>query len=166
MERVGNLQDSRTKLTQEVAALLDGLRNLLAINATDLRGQFRILRNIRSLAYENMNQILHEALLLRAIDYLLQIYTQNIEWFWNPRQTGDSNEPDLRGMANKTILISAEATTSDEPQAKVDRRMQDTLTKLSTMQGDLFYFVETESMRRRAQTKVAKAGYNIKVVLC
>ncbi len=33
------------------------------------------------------------------------------------------------------------------------------------MPGDRYYFVRTESMRKRAATKVSKAGWAIKVVL-
>jgi hypothetical protein len=131
----------------------------------DIDTNLRVLRQIRSLAYEDTNQILHEALLLKAIEYLQNEHTQSIDWSWNPRQTGDSVEPDLQGKRSQEILISAEATTSEDPQGLIDQRMRKTLKKLSSMPGELFYFVQSERMRKRALTKISKAAYQIRVVL-
>jgi hypothetical protein len=41
--------------------------------------------------------------------------------------------------------------------------MAHTLQKLQAMPGERFYFVRTESMQQRAQTKVQKAGYAISI---
>jgi hypothetical protein len=165
LKPVGDPEQVKVHLADEVATLLSALRNILGLEVRELGTNLHTLRQVRSHAYEDTNQILHEALLLRAIDYLQPKYTQPIEWFWNPRQTGDSNEPDLQGFNSADVLVSAEATTSDEPQAAVDKRMKRTLRKLSSMKGDLYYFVETEAMQKRAQTKVSRANYQITVVV-
>ncbi len=42
--------------------------------------------------------------------------------------------------------------------------MHSTLKKLAEMDGLKYYFVRTEAMRKRAETKVAKAGWPISIV--
>jgi hypothetical protein len=46
----------------------------------------------------------------------------------------------------------------------IDSRMKDTLAKLSLMEGQRFYFVGTAGMAMRAETKVRRANWSIKVV--
>jgi hypothetical protein len=165
MQPVGNLMDAHLRLAEELTQLTSDLRERLHESTINLNANLSLLRHIRAVAYEDTNQILHEALLLDAIDHLQKLFPQPIEWHWNPRQTGDSLEPDLQGIRLGSVLISAEGTTSEDPQGVIDSRMRDTLKKLSTQPGDLFYFVQTESMKQRALTKVGKAGYRIQVVL-
>lgn len=85
-------------------------------------------------------------------------------WEWNPRQTGDASEPDIRATQFGKTIISGEVTTSPNPIGKIDSRMASTLRKLAEMEGRKLYFVSTISMARRACTKAGKAGYNIEVV--
>ena len=85
-------------------------------------------------------------------------------WYWNPRQTGDHTEPDLRGIYSGAILVSAEITTSEKPVGTIDSRMKKILTKLAAMQGEKFYFVRTSEMRQRAATKITKGGWEIEVI--
>jgi hypothetical protein len=61
--------------------------------------------------------------------------------------------------------LSAEATTSFEPKGFIDTRMAETLKKLSTFPGSKFYFVMSEEMRKRAESKISKADYAIAVVV-
>jgi len=42
--------------------------------------------------------------------------------------------------------------------------MKETLEKLSRMEGQKFYFVGTDEMATRAQTKVRKASWSIRVL--
>jgi hypothetical protein len=88
-----------------------------------------------------------------------------VEWFWNPRQTGDATEPDLRGVLYGKIAISAEVTCSERPAGVIDTRMATTLGKLDAMPGRKFYFVRTEEMAQRGRTKVRKRRYDIEVRL-
>ena len=105
--------------------------------------------------------ILRSARFLESGDYSERPPT----WYWNPRQTGAADEPDLRGSIGSETVVSAEITTSGRPIGAIDKRMATTLGNLSNMSGRKFYFVRTENMRRRAQTKVDKAGYDIEVRL-
>lgn len=92
------------------------------------------------------------------------VCTSDTVWHWNPRQTGGVDEPDLRGSDASGIVVSAEVTTSLLPQGVIDSRMSKTLRKLSAMDGALYYFVRSDAMAARAQTKIRKAGHQISVV--
>jgi len=50
-------------------------------------------------------------------------------------------------------------------EGSIDTRMRNTLDKLSKIanSGDLYYFVKTESMKQRAETKLFKSNYKINV---
>jgi hypothetical protein len=72
--------------------------------------------------------------------------------------------PDLRAVHQGQILASAEITTSEKPVGTIDTRMRSTLEKLSRMDGEHFYFVRSNAMRIRADSKVSTAGWNINVV--
>ncbi len=50
---------------------------------------------------------------------------------------------------------------SAEPKGMIERRMVETLRKLSRMQGRHFYFVSTAGTARRARTNSRKAGWGI-----
>lgn len=50
-------------------------------------------------------------------------------------------------------------------QGMLDARMRDTLRKLNEMEGDKYYFVRTKEMEKRANTKVTKNKWDIKVVI-
>jgi hypothetical protein len=116
--------------------------------------------------YENLNQIQHEYLILQGLIWLNSNghAAANTQWYWNPRQTGDSTEPDLRGTLNGQAVISAEATTSEKPQGVIDTRMKNTMSKLNDMEGEKFYFIRTNPMEMRANTKARNNGWRITVV--
>lgn len=133
---------------------------------TTAEAGIRILDRLRKETYEDLNQIQHEHLIVRAAEWLLakQKCPPETLWLWNPRQTGDHSEPDLRGSNAGAVVLSAEITTSENPVGTIDSRMQKTLAKLAAMEGARYYFVRTETMRQRASTKVAKGGWQIEVV--
>jgi hypothetical protein len=127
-----------------------------------------LLRRLRQQVYENLNQIQHEYLILQAAACIRREHLVEVEghqWFWNPRQTGKGTEPDLSVFLGTEQVISTEVTASEDPQGAIDKRMAQTLEKLSQMAGHKFYFVRTQRMRQRAITKVGKAGWQIDVVL-
>jgi len=114
---------------------------------------------------EDLNQIQHEFLILHGLRWLRgNGFESEIDWEWNPRQTGTADEPDLRGSLNGATLISAEASASELPGGMIDTRMRETLEKLSRMPGQKFYFVRTDEMATRARTKVTKANWPVRVV--
>ena len=82
---------------------------------------------------EDLNQIQHEELAFRAAQFLRssEFEGRDLKWYWNPRQTGDENEPDLRATENQEIVLSAEVTTSERPIGTIDSRMRDTLKKMA-----------------------------------
>lgn len=154
-------------------SVLTGARTLLAAvqrhAAEDPRtvaGAVTILARLREEVYEDLNQIQHEYLIIRAAVWLREngLVPPDAAWFWNPRQTGDQTEPDLAADQAGARVVSAEITASVNPKGVIDSRMAKTLAKLNGMPGSKYYFVCTEAMRQRAQTKVSKKCWSIRVV--
>jgi hypothetical protein len=165
LERIEDSAGAEAKVLQDMRGIVSKLRLLSAQDVDDVGGGIAQLREIRASVYEDLNQIQHEYLLLRALAWLLANgFDSSVKWEWNPRQTGSGNEPDLRGRVNDRVVISAEASTSENPVGLVDSRMRDTLEKLSQMEGEKFFFVSTVKMANRAKTKISKASWTIKVV--
>lgn len=125
-----------------------------------------LLKKIRSETYEDLNQIQHEHMILIAVDWLMKDrqWPADAQWYWNPRQTGNGSEPDLRVTLKEKTILSAEITTSEKPEGAIDSRMKYTLEKLVQMEGDKHYFVRSASMATRANTKITKAGWSINVI--
>ena len=167
MEYIGNLETAEQKVLADSSALLTTLRDNCAIEPTSAADAVRVLANIRDLAYENLNQIQHEYLILLSARHLEneQIVPAGTSWQWNPRQTGGRDEPDLQGSTGAEILVSAEITTSRRPVGTIDKRMRTTLLKLSSFAGQCFYFVRTSAMAARASTIVNANEYEISVVV-
>lgn len=166
MERIENIEQAKEKVLTDMNAFLSSIRGFVGENVSELGAGLSKLRRIRSSVYENLNQIQHEYLILQGLIWLNSNghASADTQWYWNPRQTGDSTEPDLRGMLNGRVVISAEATTSEKPQGVIDTRMKNTLGKLNEMNGEKFYFIRTDPMEMRANTKVRSNGWQISVV--
>jgi hypothetical protein len=156
MEKIKNIVDAKNKVLGDMKALVVNIRTQTTEKLTDLSQGLNILRNIRSSVYENLNQIQHEYLILEGLIWLINnnLVPSDTQWYWNPRQTGDSTEPDLKGVLNGKVIVSAEATTPEKPQGFIDSRMKKTLGKLNTMGGNKYYFIRSSAMELRANTKV------------
>jgi hypothetical protein len=165
MKRIGTFLDARKKLYADIERCLAEIRTLSAQTFSTPESGVSLLHRLRRATYEDLNQIQHEYLILEATRWLIDngICAPTTEWLWNPRQTGDAQEPDLRGMDQQTIVVSAEITTSEKPDGAIDARMSKTLKKLSLLEGKKFYFVRTDAMAMRARTKITKAGWLITV---
>ncbi len=165
MEQIVDLSLAEEQVLQKVKQLLSMIKRTVAEEPSSLKDGISVLERLRNDNYENLNQIQHEAMLLRAALALQSkdLAGKPVNWYWNPRQTGDLEEPDLRGIVAGTIHISAEITTSERPIGTIDKRMTATLKKLSIMAGKKFYFVRTEAMEKRAKTKASKYGYPIEI---
>ncbi len=165
MERISDIKQAEGKVLSDIREFILTVRNLSGDVNTIGEGIGR-LRRIRGAVYENMNQIQHEYLILQGIKWLSTngYDIDKLELYWNPRQTGDSNEPDLVIKHGSQIVACAEVTTSENPVGTIDTRMRETLNKLNIMDGDKFYFVRTKAMFDRAQTKIIKNGWDIRVV--
>ena len=165
MERIDEMRRAEEKVLRDMRNVISKIRGLAAQDLNNVQEGIGKLREIRSAVYEDLNQIQHEYLILRGLQWLIaKGFGSEMEWEWNPRQTGSGNEPDLRGSANGKILVSAEASASENPVGTIDSRMKKTLEKLSRMEGQKFYFVCTPAMAQRARTKVQTAKSPISVV--
>ncbi|MBP5055220.1 hypothetical protein [Pseudomonas chlororaphis] len=165
MQVLGVIEEAKTKVLNDARRCLERVQDIAKITFGTSSEAVRILQRLRSEVYEDLNQIQHEHLIICAAEWLLSwgICDLDTQWYWNPRQTGDATEPDLHGMQNEVIVVSAEITTSAKPEGSIDSRMRNTLAKLSQQSGQLFYFVQTEAMANRAETKILKAGWSIQV---
>ncbi|UWF50134.1 hypothetical protein NYP20_03995 [Pseudomonas sp. N3-W] len=167
MQDLGVIEDAKAKVLDDAGRCFVRVQDIAKNTFDTPREAVRILQILRAEIYEDLNQIQHEHLIICAAEWLLSggVCDLNTEWYWNPRQTGDDVEPDLRGVANGVTLVSAEITTSANPVGTIDSRMRNTLAKLSQQSGNLFYFVQTEAMAKRAETKIRKSGWSIQVIL-
>jgi len=167
MEEIGDIARTETTLLNELREMFSHIRLAGKVEPTNLELGLEILQNLRSLVYENMNQLQHEALILKVAKLLEaeSYHSVAVRWLWNPRQTGRKDEPDLRGMDNRgQVIVSAEVTSSQNPQGAINKRMAETLAKLSTMPGDKYYVVTSEQMERRAKSKLQSLGYEITIL--
>lgn len=164
--RTLDLDTAEEKVLGDVRRCLAKLRALLSTSAETAEAGVAALSKLRAEGYEELNQIQHEYAALCAVRWLAAQARapEGTRWEWNPRQTGDATEPDIRGVVNGRVVISGEVTTSARPIGVIDRRMQSTLEKLAGMEGARFYFVLSDRMRMRAETKVRKAGHDLVVV--
>jgi hypothetical protein len=70
-------------LISRLAGVLANNR-LSALDVSDVRGGIAQLREIRSSVYEDLNQIQHEYLLLRGLEWLLDNgFDSKVVWEWN-----------------------------------------------------------------------------------
>ncbi len=166
MEEIGDIASAERRLLVQLKETFSNIRKAGQTELTSLEVGLKILNSLRNLVYENMNQLQHEALILRSAKLLQDEFysTVPIKWLWNPRQTGSKDEPDLQGLNQENVIVSAEITTSRIPQGTIDSRMAKTLQKLSTMLGDKYYVVATEQMERRAKSKVKSLDYQIDIL--
>lgn len=166
MQRLGTFEEARSKVLTDVRQCIARVQRISSEPFDDPDTAVTILQRLRGETYEDLNQIQHEHLILCAVDWLLtqRICPSDTQWYWNPRQTGDNAQPDLVGKRHGASLVSAEITTSANPEGKIDTRMRNTLAKLAQQSGRLFYFVRTNAMAIRANTKIRKGGWDIEVV--
>jgi hypothetical protein len=166
MKILGTLTEAHEKIWSDTQRLIGGIQSISSPAVTSIEEGIGLLQRLRQESYEDLNQIQHEHTILLAAEWLIHRGFADLatKWLWNPRQTGDASEPDLRGVSGKQISISAEITTSAAPNGVIDTRMARTLAKLSLMPGGRFYFVKTAVMANRARTKIRKAGWAISVV--
>jgi hypothetical protein len=166
MERITDIDHIRVKVLADMNNFINTLRKFVGKEFSSLNDGLAVLQNVRSSVYENLNQIQHEYLILQGILWLSEngFNQPEIVWYWNPRQKGNTEEPDLRATINGKIVLSAEATTSEIPQDLIDSRMNHRLLKLNEMEGTRYYFVRTTSMESRARSKVTGGRLLIKVI--
>ncbi len=88
-----------------------------------------------------------------------------VSWEYFHHQLKDSNTPDIKGVSGRKTVASAFVSISEKPVGVVDKRIASNLWKLSQMKGELYYFVRSDQMKKRAESKIKKSKYQIKVVV-
>ncbi len=163
MKPLDNIEAEEAEILTRLRECIARIQQLLDGGVSDVSSGIALLRLLRSGSAEDINQLQHAALALAAVRHIQsqRSDTATLTWYWHPFQTGGIDEPDLQATDGKRVIISAEITASERPVGVIDSRMAHTLQKLSTMPGDLYYFVRTDEMLRRAQTKIHKSGYAI-----
>lgn len=165
MLKFTTIEEAELKVEQDAVAYLNRIREISGQQFQSVAGAMAILEQLRAESYEDLNQIQHEHMIIRAVKWLItnSICPAETIWEWNPRQTGTADEPDLRGLFSGAVILSAEATASPYPKGMVDQRMTSTLRKLAGTPGQKFYFVRSNPMAQRARTKIIKASWPITV---
>jgi hypothetical protein len=163
MKPLDHIEAEEAEILRRLRECIARIQQLLDGGVSDVSSGIALLRLLRSGSAENINQLQHAALALAAVRHIQSQRpdTAALRWYWHPFQTGGIDEPDLQATDGTRAVISAEVTASERPVGIIDSRMAHTLQKLATMPGDLYYFVRTDEMLRRAQTKIQKSGYAI-----
>lgn len=166
MKEIRDFSSEESRILSQLKDVFSHIALAGQANLTSLESGLEILRSLRHLVYEDMNQLQHEALILEVAKLIRDDFHPDVvRWLWNPRQTGRNDEPDLRGLDDQgRIVVSAEVTTSENPQGTIDGRMARTLEKLSTMSGEKYYVVTTQAMERRATSKVNSLNLPINIL--
>ena len=166
MERITDIEHLKEKVLIDMNNFINTIRKLVGEEVSSLSDGLTVLRNVRSSVYENLNQIQHEYLIFQGFLWLIRngFNQPEIIWYWNPRQTGNTEEPDLQATLNGKIVLSAEATASEIPQGVIDFRMNHTLLKLNEKEGTRYYFIRTTAMENRARTKITGGRLLIEVI--
>jgi hypothetical protein len=161
-----DLATAKDKILADTRRYLSQVQALIQSPVQTVESGIRTLIALRRTSYEDLNQIQHEYAAFCAVEWLIaqRHAPEEARWYWNPRQTGDAAEPDIRATFGGVTIISGEVTTSPQPKGLIDVRMASTLRKLAVMEGRRFYFVLTTAMAKRARTKAEKASYSLEIV--
>lgn len=159
MARLDDLSSRKTDIFNEIKRLISKTEGAIRDRPSNLTEGIDIVERLRRDIYEDLNQIPHKAMIVRAANLLSSTDYRGkvIEWYWNPKQTGSKKEPDLRGKIAGKTAINAEITTSEKPDGG-DKKIAYTLRKLDGFSKKCrkIYFVRTETMKQRAETKKAR----------
>ena len=156
-----NLNREETNLENEIKNIFNVIRNHTQSTPPNLFLQIEKLLLLRSEIYEDLNQLQHKGLILKAAKLLQDEFPEINRWSWHPKQTSSPNEADLTGYDETMVILNAEITTSLKPVGTIDMRMKKTLISLSGKNGKRFYFVQTVEMLNRANAKIMKNKWDI-----
>lgn len=165
MVELGTFEDAHSQLLANTQRLIGALRRQLAAPVESVEDGVLMLGSLRRQAHEHLNQIQHEQLIVAAAEWLVAhgVGSRATVWHWNPRSRSDHGGPDLMG-SDGDMRICAEVNALEEPVGVIDAQMRRALAKLASLDARRYYFVRTTSMKRRAVTKLVKAGWDIAVV--
>lgn len=163
LNRSLKIPDEKTLLEEKLNSWFSRAKNHLIDIPASLDNQVKLLSKMRLDIYEDLNQLQHEAALI-AVAERLQAEFEPDEWKWHPRQTSNPSEADLTGLKNGIEIINAEVTTSLSAKGIIDSRMRNTLISINSKSGSCFYYVLSDEMLRRAETKKRNLQLNKVVV--
>ena len=165
MSNLESFEHARHELLADVQRRLLILQRLNSEPVESIDDAMTRLQLLRRQALDDLNEIQRDYLLVLAAEWLVAhgMAAASTRWQLKPR-AGGADLPPLVGRDGDTVTISAEVNASDEPIGAIDAQMRRVLFRLSTMPGRRFYFVRSASMKRRAVTKVIKAGWDVAVV--
>ncbi len=117
MKTLGDLSAAQNSVLEHARTLLETIRRCAANEPETVAEAIGMLAEIRVEAYEDLNQLQHEYLILCSATWLVdtQVVPSSVSWQWNPHQTGDKTEPDLAAESDQKRLVSAEITTLGRP---------------------------------------------------
>ena len=166
MLELGSFEDARRKVLANSQRMLLGVKRAVAEPIDSVDAGLAMLASLRRQAHEGLIHIQREQMIICAAEWLVThgVASPATGWQWNPRTSGEPAGPDLFGRDGDAATICAEVAASEEPVGVIDAQMRRALAKLASMDGRKFYFVRSVSMKRRAATKVIKAGWDIAVV--
>lgn len=156
-----NIDLEKPFLLAEIAAWFQKITEHIRVLPHELDEQVELLSAIRRELYEDLNQLQHAALIIKAAEALKIEYPKIDSWYWHPKQTSHPDYADLTGYVNEKIFLNAEVTTSLRPVGTIDKRMRTTLVSLNDKEGLRFYFVVSNSMFLRANSKVENNNFEI-----
>jgi hypothetical protein len=158
-------EHARRELLADVQRRLLMLQRMNSEPVESIDDAMTRLHLLRRQALDDLNEIQRDYLLVLAAEWLVAhgMAAASTRWQLKPR-AGGADLPPLVGRDGDIVTISAEVNASDEPIGAIDAQMRRVLFRLSTMPGRRFYFVRSASMKRRAVTKVIKAGWDVAVV--
>jgi hypothetical protein len=166
MVELGTFEDARRQVLANAQRQLASLKRALADPVESVDAASALLSSLRRQAHEHLNQIQHEQLIVAAAEWLVAhgVAGATTLWHWNARSRSDHAGPDLMGSEDGVVRVCAEVNALEEPVGVIDAQMRRSLARLASLDGRRFYFVRTTSMKRRAVTKVVKAGWDVAVV--
>ncbi len=158
-------QQARHDLLADVQRRLQALQRLSSVPVDSIEDALARLQSLRRQALDDFNEIQRDHLLVLAAEWLVAhgVAAASIQWQLKPR-SGGADVSQLVGRDGDAVAICAEVNAATEPVGAIDAQMRRVLFRLSAMPGRKFYFVRSASMKRRAVTKVIKAGWDVAVV--
>jgi hypothetical protein len=165
MQDLGSFEDARCSVLADAQKTLAGIRSAAAQATESVAATIAVLTGVRKQAQDCLHQIRHQQMIVSAAEWLVRHRAgdESLRWLWNPR-SADRGAVDLVGLEGDAVAVCAEVNALEEPVSVSDTQMRRSLLKLAAMNGRRFYFVRSASMKRRAVTKVVKAGWDIAVV--
>jgi hypothetical protein len=166
MLELGTLDNAREKILNDAQRAVLAVRRIGTQPVESIQDGIEQLTALREQAYDSLAQIQRAQLIVRAAEWLLahDLGSSETRWQWNPRRRADQDEPDLQGSSGEQVILSVMVAASHLADSAIDARLRRSLSRLSSMPGKKFLFVDTTALKRRAVTRVLLASWDISVV--